>query len=399
MNQLKKIRKKQVLIFRKYFLIGVVEMNDFFDEMTESSMIKSKIVEEYFTTWASIMNRKAKSDKLAYIDLFSGPGRYKDGSVSTPIKVLEKIIKNPDFRRKIITVFNDVNRDYVESLQNEINKLVGINLLTHKPIVMNEEVDDKIALIFEKINLVPTFAFIDPWGYKGISKKLIDALIKDWGSDCIFFFNYNRIKMGLNNPVVMDRINLIFGEERSKILRERVLQLDKDEQELTIINELSETLSNDGKRFVLPFRFVREGGKRTSHYLIFISKHVLGYEKMKEIMWKYSSEKEDGVASFSYIQVPKDFQQLSLLLSYTQPLDKLSEDLIRVFSGKSLSVEEIYNQHHVGKPFVMKNYKDVLQKLEEQNLIVVNRSVGKKRIRAKSFPNDLIVTFPSNRNG
>jgi len=33
--------------------------------------------------------------KLAYIDLFAGPGRYEDGSASTPLMVLEKAVANP----------------------------------------------------------------------------------------------------------------------------------------------------------------------------------------------------------------------------------------------------------------------------------------------------------------
>ncbi|GAC1435316.1 MAG: hypothetical protein NVSMB58_23270 [Terriglobales bacterium] len=44
--------------------------------------------------------------------------------------------------------------------------------LKHKPQVTNEVVGDRIAKLFESLNLVPTFFFVDPWGYKGLSLEV-----------------------------------------------------------------------------------------------------------------------------------------------------------------------------------------------------------------------------------
>ncbi|MFC2170717.1 hypothetical protein ACFLQJ_01920, partial [Calditrichota bacterium] len=49
------------------------------------SAVKMEIVASYFITWASIINRvlstsrNRKRTPIAYIDLFSGPGRSGDG--------------------------------------------------------------------------------------------------------------------------------------------------------------------------------------------------------------------------------------------------------------------------------------------------------------------------------
>jgi hypothetical protein len=56
-----------------------------------------------------------------------------------------------------------------------------------------------------------------------------------------------------------------------------------------------------GFRYVLPFSFMQEKRKRTSHYIIFVCKNKLGYKVMKDIMAAESSELEQGVASFSYV--------------------------------------------------------------------------------------------------
>ena len=368
----------------------------FFEQISLSSEVKTKIVTDYFDVWTKIMNRKARTNKLGYIDLFSGPGRYKDGTKSTPLLILEKIINHPELRQKMVTIFNDANPEFAKSLEIEINKLDGIDKLKYLPKIYCTEVGNDLVEIFENTKLIPTMAFIDPWGYKGLSLRLINALIKDWGSDCIFFFNYNRINMGINNPIVVEHMNAIFGESKAQKLRQKVQYMDPFERELTIINELAESLSNNRKNYVLPFRFIRSDGTRTSHYIIFVSKHKLGYTLMKEIMWKYSSEYEDGVASFAYIPVNKEYEQLTLLLSYSRPLDELGQELLKKFSGKTLTLKEIFELHHIGTPFVKDNYKEALRRLEEKNLINTDPPMEKRKMRngIRTFGDNTKVTFP-----
>jgi three-Cys-motif partner protein len=85
---------------------------DFFDEVMEQSEVKTKIVADYFGAWTRIMVHKSRSTKLAYIDMFSGPGRYEDGTKSTPIKVVEQIIADPILRKKMVIIFNDANPEF-----------------------------------------------------------------------------------------------------------------------------------------------------------------------------------------------------------------------------------------------------------------------------------------------
>ncbi|GAC1514272.1 MAG: hypothetical protein NVS1B11_28660 [Terriglobales bacterium] len=53
-----------------------------------------------------------------------------------------------------------------QSMRSQASKL------KHKPQVTNEVVGDRIAKLFESLNLVPTFFFVDPWGYKGLSLEV-----------------------------------------------------------------------------------------------------------------------------------------------------------------------------------------------------------------------------------
>jgi three-Cys-motif partner protein len=115
--------------------------NDFFQEQSEQSQIKARIVSKYFTSWASVILSAEKKhpqqdQRMGYVDLFAGPGRYDDQSKSTPILVLETILENPDFTERIITLFNDKDEANIASLRNAINQMDGITRLKHQPLFL-----------------------------------------------------------------------------------------------------------------------------------------------------------------------------------------------------------------------------------------------------------------------
>lgn len=372
--------------------------NSFFDEQTEQSLIKATIVAKYFDAWASVIISTQKrnpqiSQRIAYIDLFAGPGRYNDGSQSTPLKILHHAIQKPDIQNRLITIFNDKNEDNVRSLEAAISEIIGIDKLRYKPIVRNEEVGEEIVKMFELRTLAPTLFFVDPWGYKGLSLRLVNSVLKDWGCDCIFFFNYNRISMGMSNPFVKQHMDALFGEERADDLRTRLVPGNATKRELMIIEELCHAIKSYGNRFTLPFRFKDASGKRTSHHLIFVSKHFRGYEIMKDIMAKESSKSEQGVPSFEYS--PADYlPQQSLLFQLSRPIEDLQIGLLKKCAGQTISMKKIYEDHSVDTPYIKSNYKEALKKLEIEGKITAKKPDGSKR-RMGTFADDVLATFPA----
>lgn len=337
--------------------------------------------------------RESATPRIAYIDLFAGPGRYKDQTKSTPILVLETAIADPEMRQMLVTIFNDANSDNTRSLEQTINELPGINSLKYKPVIQNNEVGGNIVKLFEQVNLVPTLFFVDPWGYKGLSLRLINSVLKDWGCDCIFFFNYNRISMGLSNEKVEHHMNALLGEDRAAQIRSRLAGLSPDERELTIVNEIAQALRDMGGRYVLPFRFRNESGNRTSHHLIFVSKHFKGYEVMKGVMARQSSEENEGVSTFEYN--PASTRQPLLYLFRPRPISELKQSLIDTFKGQTLTMREIYERHSVDTPYIDTNYKEALRQLEAEGVIVADPPVDQRR-KLKgvvTFANEVKVTF------
>lgn len=369
--------------------------NSFFEESSDQSQVKSAIVAKYFSAWAKVMIATQKrypqlsSGKIAYIDLFAGPGRFKDGTKSTPVLVLENAIRDTELRQRLVTIFNDKDDNNSQSLEKAIQDIADIKQMKYAPQVSGNEVGEEIVKVFEGMRLVPTLFFVDPWGYKGLSLRLVNSVLKDWGCDCIFFFNYNRINMGLNNSYVEEHMNALFGNERADALRQTLAEMTPYQRELTIVEELSQALQSMGGQFVLPFCFKNDKGSRTNHHLIFVSKHFRGYEIMKEIMAKESTEAFQGVPSFEYNPAR---QEQPLLFELSRPLDELGERLLGDFSGQRLEMKKIYEIHNVGKPYVKKNYKTTLIQLEDAGKIKADPPKAQRR--QETFGDNVIATFP-----
>lgn len=364
----------------------------FFEERLDQSEIKARIVQKYFNAWANVIMPRARDGRIAYIDLYAGPGRYKDGAASTPLLVLERAIADPKMSQMLVAQFNDADANHSATLQSEIAALPGIDKLKFPPSVTTGEVGADAERYFTENRLIPSFTFFDPFGYKGLSLRIVNGVIKDWGCDCIFLFNYNRINAGITNDFVEEHINALFGEERANKLRMKLPAKKPHEREAVILEELALALREMGGAYVLPFRFKNAAGTRTSHCLVFVSKNVLGYKIMKQIMAAESSTHDQGVPSFCYS--PAD-ASTPLLFSLSRPLEELEGMLLKSFKGKKLTMAQIFDAHHVDTPYIEKNYKDALRNLEIKGLVscVPPASKRQKRNGQVTFADGVLVSF------
>lgn len=342
-----------------------------FDSQKEQSAVKTEIVVKYFLAWVNVL--KGRNEKLGYIDLFSGPGIYKDGTKSTPIIILEKILLDDYMRNHIVTWFNEKDAVLYGELKKNIFNIKNIDSLAHRPIIKNDIVDLRTPEWFAKRTLIPCFSFIDPAGYAGLSLNLLQALGKDFGSDIIFFFNFNDINRGLTNEKVVDHMKCLFGENSYNMLLDKIDKSPED-REAIIINEMAVALKREGLTFVLPFRFKLEGKNRTSHYLIFASKKFLGYKIMKEIMHKAGEKDCEGIGKFEFIPScdKRAGIQLSIVDLYNSSLDDLGNHLVNTYQGKSGTLDKLYERDACNNRFLIKHYKEVILKLEQEGKVWCN---------------------------
>lgn len=368
----------------------------FFDSAEPQSLIKSALVLKYFWAWKTIMLPRLKTpqDKLAYLDLFSGPGRFDDGAPSTPIGLLQEAISDPQLCKRLITIFNDADSDHVMNLKAEIENLHGIQKLAITPRVTNFRIGTDAVDEISSVSEFPTLFFIDPFGYKGLSIDMIGKAIRSWGSDCIFFFNYNRISPGISNPMVTTLMDQLFGKVRADQLRSEITGTSSAKRKQLILSALIDGLREVGGKYVLPFEFKKNTGERTSHYIVFVSKSSTAYHIMKDVMASLSTD-DNEVKHFEF--VPMISSQLSFPFIESRPytISNLKKLLLNSCTGRALSVGDIYEAHTFDTPYTLKNVQTALLELEAEKLIQVDKA-PEKRIRGGviTLGKDRLVTFP-----
>ena len=373
---------------------------DFYSESTDQSRAKIRIVTEYFACWAAIMQANARKQgklrdaKMQYVDLFAGQGLYEDGTKSTPVRVMEMMIADPYLREHLVSFFNDEDSLKIQTLEAAFANLPGFNNLRYPPQFFTEMVSNELIDNLNSSRGVPTFTFVDPWGYKGMSLDLLWSAFRGWGCDCLFFFNYNRVNPALSHPAgsINQHMKALFQEEGYKRLQKQLKGLGPSEREKAILAKLVKRLRNIGGDFVVPFKFKDSRGARTSHYLIGVTKDFLGFEKMKEIMAKHSSRHDQGVPSYEFDPIAEI--QLSLGEMTTKRSD-LAQELCKVFSGREVSLEQIYREQGREGLYLRKNYRAAVQELLDTGKIelVTLRKTKPNNVPCLKYAD--VVRFPT----
>jgi three-Cys-motif partner protein len=362
---------------------------DFYGTPTEASRRKQRIVAKYHAAWSQVLRTKPGSPSrheknLAYVDLFAGPGRYGDGSLSTPLLIIEAAARDPYMREHLLTRFNEGDPAIAERLKENLHASDAARELQHRPEVTCALVEEDILKEIGGVPPCPTLLFADPWGYKGLSVNLLTKFLKPFGNDLIFFFNYNRISSGLQASVLDEPIDAVFGRKVADDLRSRIASkglrgLDKERE---IMDALGQAFAPAGAQTPVRFPFQTKG--RISHHLMFVSKHPLGNEIMKGVM-----SGESTLGMFGYDQAAEK----QPLLFPDLPVEALARELLERFAGRTIRFSEIGVERHpqLGLPA----HKRAIQKLESQkNVIVVSYEKARRPTNdGLSVPDDAILIF------
>lgn len=349
---------------------------EFFSNQEPQSVVKTEIVANYFGAWSKIVRRH--SEDIGYADLFSGPGRYDDGTESTPLLILRTALDDPYLRDHLVMCFNDIDAAHIEQLSREIGTIKGAESLGHPPRLLNEDTSTGMLGELGPIRTIPTFYFIDPFGYRGLTNDLVRSVIAGWGCECVLFFNYNRVNAGITNPTVVATMDGLFGRDRAERLRRTVGVLSSSAREKLIVEELSASLRDVGGEYVLPFRFRDAQRNRTSHYVVFVSKHFRGYDVMKEVMAKKSVQNR-GFPTFEWA-ADRALQMKLEDFDFDDPysIGALKRYLLEACEGRQIRVKQLYEQYSVNTPYLESHFKEAIRQLEASGEVGVDPPAEKR---------------------
>lgn len=358
---------------------------DFWKCQTEKSAIKTAIVVNFFVTYISIIsNHFANAKKYYYIDLFSGPGKFENGKESTPLQIFDFVnkSKNKALREKMQFVFNDANSKCYQELK--------LNLMQHELYGKLKYRGDIFNLSANEVDIEkylktgdPVFSFIDPFGYKGTSAEQIWNVVKNVGSDCIFFFNANRFIMDFSKDKETD-FKPLFGNYYNSL--SRVMKTDKShfDKMRDVLNLFSRNLFDMAKQssikfqiFILPFAFCFDDREKESHYLLFITKNYKALTEMKNVMSRFSNSISEELGFDS-----KKVNQLTLYNIFDNKTPVIIETLKIINRRGSLYNQQwtplqlleyvdkysMYNKAKVS-PFTIKEFKKSLRAIYNKGYI------------------------------
>lgn len=350
--------------------------------MKGQTEVKHEILKKYLNPW--LMKITEISPTVRYIDGFAGWGRYEDGSPGSPIiamnvakniiegdygRINSKLYKfNCSFVEDDDTNFEDLLREVNEKL-DECPDEIGADC-------HNTEFEE-FAEQFLKDNenaADPSFIFIDPFGFSGLSFEVVKNLLnlRTSGTEVFISFVAGEMARFLESSTHASAITEILGTDRWK--SEIDPAIPKEEKAEKLLQIYEEQLRDEAEAdYVWPFRMSRESKDETVYYLIHATNHFDGFKLMKDIM--YNAGAEDRFAYLGPNHYPYVDNQESLG-SFTDEsereidvrVENLSEKLYNSLEkGRNYSFMEIIGETYQETSLIEKHYRKALYLLEDQD--------------------------------
>jgi three-Cys-motif partner protein len=352
------------------------------------SRIKHAILQKYLPSWAVVLG--STNTHLNYFDCFAGPGCYElggvavDGSPVIAVKTAKSFLTTrPSHSLDIL--LTEKGKQQAQILDSQLAPLkpypksLNVDLLAEDSKTFIPDLLSKIP------KLAPSFFMIDPYGHP-MTLPVINDILSRQQTEALITLMWYRVNMDLSNAAVQANVDRLFGDTQ---WRQQPFMSQKG-----IVREngfLGYFVSKLKAKYVLPFRIGYDPedkvkGERTKYYLLHASNHSSAVLLMKEVMWPLGDE--DGTFDFSG-------ESQGVLISRTPQTDELRQILLREFTDKELTFDDIREQTWK-IPFVEKHYREVIQKLRSEGIVSVTPITSKKSgLRKRDlvrFPEELTVS-------
>lgn len=358
-------------------------------EIKRHTQAKHEILRRYLGAWFPILS--SAYQRVLYIDGFCGPGRYRGGEPGSPIIALNEAIQHGHrlAKKELTFLFVDERQDRIEHLEFELSQMNIPRNFTLRAVTGDfaTELSNLLDSLDRRRLQLPTFAFVDPFGFKGLPFELLCRLLQKRSTEVFVNLAIDSINRFLEHPDdrVKEHILDLFGTTKAL----DVVSADGDR--MRALRLLYQEQLAKCARFVRYFE-MRDLRDRTIYYLFFASNHPLGHLKMKEAFWKV-----DSSMGFRFSDATNPDQMVLLELDETPTLAK---ELQSRFAGQTKLVKDVRIFVEDETAFLASHMRAALRLLEGQNSIEVKalKRGGAKR-RKNTYPDDVIIEFPGDIKG
>lgn len=294
---------------------------------------KHAILRRYLQAWTPILTQGG-FPKVAYIDGFAGPGQYEGGEDGSPIIALKSALERVDrINGEVEFLFVEEREDRADFLADRIRALnppTNFKIKVVGQSTFEEAYTDFRAVYFSRgVRLPPTFAFIDPFGWKGVPFSVIRDILHQPSCEVLVTFMYEEINRFIGHPDQEKNFDSFFG---CREWRDGV-SLDQPSARLRFLHDLYLRELKSCAKYARSFQMRNTSGT-VDYYLFYATNNLLGLKKMKEAMWKVDPS---GEFMFSDATDPNQM----ILFGSAPRFDLLQTQILSRFRAETPTVAQI----------------------------------------------------------
>lgn len=338
---------------------------------------KHRVLRSYLDGWLPVMGHQAQrvgddDPRLLLVDGFAGPGRYETGEPGSPLIMLDALLSHKSFEElagvQFIFLFIEHDEGRVEHLRGEISALGDLPDNVSVGIEHGEfegTFSSVIDPIIEKgAHLIPTFAFIDPFGYSSASMSITGRLLDFPRCETLFFLPMSFIHRFVGREGQEAALTSLFGTDEWRA----AIPLQGQERTAYLLDLFERQLEQGGGvEYVRSFQLRTQDGN--DYRLVFSLGHLKGLEIAKDAMWSV-----DPVAGTSYTATTESGQEVLFGAGDTVDTVPLLAELRSQFETEWFSIDQADRCTVVDTPFRKAHLRRrTLQPAEREGKLEVRR--------------------------
>ncbi len=343
----------------------------------EHTRVKHALLEKYLRAWIPILGKR--NPTIAYFDGFAGRGEYTDGSPGSPVLALQLADKLADSFGRIVLRFVEQNEDNFANLQSVIEQELAV--LKHRQKVdvqmthgdFDRTIDGLLGFLEEhKASSVPSFFFIDPFGFTGIPLETIGRILQAERTEVFLTLMSRDINRFLGLPELDRTFCSLFGSGGWKPLIKR-----RDREQALVELYRAQLHEQAHASFSVHFKVCSQDRCGTLYHMLHANNSFKGHHIMKSIMF---NQGVDG--TFAYLGRDDLAERTQTKLFDTHDTEVLRNELLARFGGQTLGFESIMEKMcypwYEEQPFIERHYREVIKQLEKDDLVSLERVSSKR---------------------
>ena len=351
----------------------------------EHTRVKHELLDKYLGGWLRILG--SAHGRLVIVDGFAGRGIYPDGSESSPLVILQRAAEIVDagWVGQVTCAFVEID---VENFRN-LADILGSRGPQHSGVKVTGPYNDSFENIAEGLidsagdRFAPSFWFVDPFGFTGISFETVRRIMSLERSEVFVTLMLRDIGRFLGHADLEQAFDRLFGTREWLAIVESEAAGEEKEQALRDLY-IAQLRSLGCK--VTAFRVSMDEKAQTLYYMVHATRHCRGRWLMKDVMKRQGA---NGV--FAYLGPGDLIARMQGSLFPVDTVRELMPEVMQKFRGRTVGFDSLLDECCDDNELGIPDYRRALQELRRQGKVQV-RPVTSKTTRGLQGMDQ--ITFP-----